>query len=247
MLKLQNINMHFGNNHILKNISCKIQKGDFISIVGTNGTGKSTLFDIISGKLKPTSGSIFFEDKNITDLSELKRAHFITRIFQNTHLNCIDHFTVIQNLSVALYSRRSARFIDSMKNMSETKAKEIIKKIGMSETILNTPMHKLSGGQRQLIAFTMATLLIPKLLLLDEPTAALDPQAATTLLVHANHFIKQHSITSLLITHDPYIALNLGNKIWVLENGTLSKEYNQEEKKFLNPEKLIGQIDYEKL
>ncbi len=93
----------------------------------------------------------------------------------------------------------------------------------------------------------MATQHKPKILLLDEPTAALDPQASTKLLLHAAQFIKQHAITTLLITHDPAIALALGNKIWILENGTISKEYTAEEKKNLQPNDLIGQIDYARL
>ena len=105
-------------------------------------------------------------------------------------------------------------------------------------------MNSLSGGQRQLIAFVMATQLIPKLLLLDEPTAALDPQAATTLLKHAGRFIKDHKVTTMLITHDPYIAMSMGNKIWVLENGVIARIFSEEEKKNLHPDELIGHIDY---
>jgi len=93
----------------------------------------------------------------------------------------------------------------------------------------------------------MATQLIPKVLLLDEPTAALDPQAATKLLQYATQFIKKNHITTLLITHDPHIALSLGNKIWILENGIISKQFDSSQKQSLNPDKLIGQIDYELL
>ena len=105
-------------------------------------------------------------------------------------------------------------------------------------------MNSLSGGQRQLIAFVMSTLHIPQILLLDEPTAALDPQAATKLLQFASSFIKQHKVTTLMITHDPHIALSMGNKVWILEDGKITKQYNEADKKSLNPDKLIGQIDY---
>ncbi len=247
MLKLKNINVSFGNNHILRNLSCDVQPGDFIVIVGANGAGKSTFFDTIAGKIKPKNGSITLDNADITQLNEQQRSGMITRIFQNTRLNSVGSFTVKQNLAIAQYSRRNARLVNGMQAMPNERAEQLILNLGMDPSILEKPMNALSGGQRQLIAFVMATQLTPKILLLDEPTAALDPQAATKLLHYAAQFIKQHHITTLLITHDPHIALNIGNKIWILENGTISRQFSSEEKKNLNPDKLIGQIDYEKI
>lgn len=247
MLKLNAVNVSFGSNHILKNLSCAAQTGDFIVIVGANGAGKSTFFDTIAGKIKPNSGSIFLDDQDVTSLSELQRSAMITRIFQNTRLNSVGSFTVAQNLAMALYSRRNARLVDGMYEMPRTKAEQLIEEIGMHPSILDRPMNALSGGQRQLIAFVMATQLTPKLLLLDEPTAALDPQSSTKLLEHAMVFIKKHKITTLLITHDPHIALSIGNKIWILENGTIAKQFDAQDKKTLNPDQLIGQIDYQQI
>lgn len=244
MLKLKNINVWFENNHILRDLSCTIEQGDFIVIVGSNGAGKSTFFDTIAGKIKPQSGTITLEGTDITNLDERHRAGMITRIFQNTHLNSVGSLTVAQNLALAHYSRRRAQLIDGMQAMPRERAEKLILQLGMDSSILEKPMNSLSGGQRQFIAFAMATQQIPKIVLLDEPTAALDPQAATKLLKYATQFIKQHTITTLLITHDPHIALNIGNKIWVLENGKISKQFEAEEKKSLNPDKLIGQIDY---
>lgn len=244
MLKLNNIDIHFGQNHILKDLSCTVNKGDFIVVVGTNGSGKSTLFDTIAGKIKPSHGSIILDGINITALNEQHRSSMITRIFQNTKLNSVGSFTVAQNLALAHYSRRTARLVDGMKDMPHERAQEIIHKLGMPTSILEKKMNSLSGGQRQLIAFAMATQLIPKVLLLDEPTAALDPQAATKLLTYANNFIKQHQITTLLITHDPEMAVRMGNKVWVLENGKITKEFSNQEKQNLDPAKMLGHIDY---
>jgi putative ABC transport system ATP-binding protein len=247
MLNLEKINVFFGKNHILKNLSCTVEPGDFIVIVGTNGAGKSTLFDTICGKHQPNSGKIMLQGTNITNLTEMQRSAMITRIFQNTRLNSVGAMTVQQNLAIAHYSRRRAKLADGLAAMPTAKATSIINELGMSSAVLDKKMNDLSGGQRQLVAFAMATQLIPKILLLDEPTAALDPQAATTLLVHATKFIKRHQVTTLLITHDPQIALSVGNKIWILENGSITKQYDASAKKDLSPEKLIGQIDYEKL
>lgn len=247
MLKLTNINVWYGNNHILRDLNCTIELGDFIVIVGANGAGKSTFFDVIAGKVKPTSGTISLDGVDITHLSELERAGMITRLFQNTRLNSVGSMTVGQNLAMAHYSRRSARLVNGTDAMPREHAAQLLQRIGMNEGLLDKRMQELSGGQRQLIAFTMSTQLIPKLLLLDEPTAALDPQASTKLLSFAAKFIKQHAITSLLITHDPHIALSIGNKIWILEQGSITKQYVGNEKKNLNPDKLIGQIDYSSL
>lgn len=244
MLKLYNINVWFGAHHVLHNLSCSAEAGDFIVIVGSNGAGKSTFFDTIAGKVQPHSGSIHIDNKDVTSLNELQRSSMVTRIFQNTRLNSVGSMTVAQNLAIAHYSRRYARLTNGMQSLSREKAEEIIRSIGMPLSILDKKMESLSGGQRQLIAFAMSTQLIPNILLLDEPTAALDPQAATTLLTHATHFIKKHAVTTLLITHDPYIALHIGNKIWVLEHGTITRTYNEQDKAHLTPEKLIGSIDY---
>jgi putative tryptophan/tyrosine transport system ATP-binding protein len=244
MLEFKNITVSFGKNHVLKNVSCQVDPGDFIVIVGANGAGKSTFFDTIAGKVKPTSGAIILDGTDISSYHELQRSPMITRIFQNTRLNCVGSMTVAQNLAFARYSRRRAGLVNGMHTLPESEAISLVKKLGMDESILTKKMNSLSGGQRQLIAFVMATQLIPQLLLLDEPTAALDPQAATRLLHYATTFIKQHAITTLLITHDPHIALSLGNKIWILDHGTIAQQFGSMEKQHLNPDKLIGQIDY---
>lgn len=247
MLHLKNINVWHGNNHVLRNLSCTIQQGDFIVIVGANGAGKSSFFDTIAGKIKSQSGSIIFDNVDITQHNEQKRAHKITRLFQNTHLNSVGSLTVEQNLALALYAHQRVRLVNGMHKMPSAHAELLVKSLNLDPSILKKSMNSLSGGQRQLVAFVMATLLKPQILLLDEPTAALDPQAATRLLQHAVKFIKQHSLTTLLITHDPHIALAIGNKIWVLENGTISRHYDNDDKKKINPDQLLGQINYAQL
>ncbi len=245
MLELKNINVQFGQNHVLKNLSCSVEQGDFIVIVGSNGAGKSSFFDTIAGKIQPTNGQVMIDGIDVTTSDELKRSSLVTRIFQNTRLNSVGCLTVAQNLAIALYSRRAAQFVDGMHNMSRERAISLVQTVGMDEFILDRPMNKLSGGQRQLIAFVMSTQLIPKILLLDEPTAALDPQASTNLLEYAAKFIKKHKVTTLLITHDPQIALSIGNKIWVLQDGIIAQQFSADEKQNLHPNQLIGQIDYD--
>jgi putative ABC transport system ATP-binding protein len=135
-----------------------------------------------------------------------------------------------------------------MNHLTPDQLKDLLQPLGAKTAeLLETPMGALSGGQRQLISFIMATLVPPRLLLLDEPTAALDPAAATTLLTVAHSYIKKHGITALMITHDPYIALSLADEIWVLENGAITRTFKGKEKETIKPDNLIGHIDYKKL
>ncbi len=247
MMEFKNISVNIDGKEILRNVSCTINRGDFIIIVGPNGAGKSTFFDMISGKRIPSQGTILFDGSDITQLNEQQRAPFISRLFQNPQMNGIASMTVAQNLALSNYkgsdvSLRSgmAQFpmhiLDDLKHLN----------LG-SKKILETPMKSLSGGQRQLLAFIMAIAKPPKLFLLDEPTAALDPASATKLLQFAFKWINEHAMTTLLITHDPELALTLGKKIWILENGTITKQFNQEDQKNISAADLIGHIDYKKL
>ncbi|BDC35166.1 ABC transporter ATP-binding protein [Candidatus Dependentiae bacterium Noda2021] len=247
MLILNSINSSHGAQQILYSISCKVAQGEFVIIVGGNGAGKTTLLDTIAGKIKPTSGTIYLNGHDITAQSEAVRAKLITRIFQNTHLNSVGAMTVWQNLAMTHYAHRAATLANGMKRMSYDQAHEIITSLGFDESVLHKNMSSLSGGQRQLISFAMSTQRIPQLLLLDEPTAALDPHAATRLLVHAKEFIKYHKVTTIMITHDPHIALSMADTIWVLENGQITKQFNKKDIKDLKPEQLIGHIDYTQL
>ncbi len=175
MITLENITVKIGSKPILKTISCAIQPGDFIVIVGPNGAGKSTLFDVISGKRKSSSGKILFDDNNITHMDERRRSSFISRLFQNPQHNGAPSMTVAQNLALSTLKNKNACLVDGMKNFPTHITTEL-KQLNLdNQKILTTNMGNLSGGQRQSLAFIMATLTPPKLLLLDEPTAALDP------------------------------------------------------------------------
>lgn len=248
MLKLKNIHVTIGNKSILKNICCNINQGDFIIIVGGNGAGKTTLFDTIAGKIIPNEGEIFLNNKKITESNEKERSSYISRIFQNTNLNTVGSLSVLENLAISQFSNKKISFDKGISKMPLLKASNLLHTVGLPKSILDMPMNKLSGGQRQLISFIMSTQSNFDLLLLDEPTAALDPQASTKLLYEVTKFIKKNKTTALLITHDPLIAMHIGNKIWILEKGIIIKEYNEEEKKkIINPNNLIGQIDYKLL
>ncbi|MCX5924693.1 MAG: ATP-binding cassette domain-containing protein [Candidatus Dependentiae bacterium] len=245
MLNIKNVTVNFGTKNVLKNLSCTVNGGDFIVIVGANGAGKSTFFDLISGKVAPASGHVIIDGTDVTSYSETQRASMVTRLFQNPHLNSVGSMTVAQNLAMAHYGRRTVGLVNGMSGCNAQQIEALLKPLDTDTTfIVQQRMNSLSGGQQQLIAFIMSTLDIPKLLLLDEPTAALDPQAATKLLTLAYQFTHTHKVTTLLITHDPLIALSIGNKIWVLEDGIITKQFNEADKKNLHAQDLIGHIDY---
>src|SRR5579872_7144980 len=247
MMQFKNISVTINGKEILKNISCTINRGDFIVIVGPNGAGKSTFFDMISGKRIPTGGTIICENTDITHVSEQQRAPFISRLFQNPQLNGISSMSVAQNLALSNYKGAIISLSNGMAKFP-MHILEDLKHLNLgSKKILETSMKSLSGGQRQLLAFIMATAKPPKLFLLDEPTAALDPASATKLLQFALKWINEHAMTTLLITHDPELALTIGRKIWILENGTITKQYDQNDQKNLSAADLIGHIDYKKL
>jgi len=247
MIKCENVSITIDGKQILKNISCSINTGDFIIIVGPNGAGKSTFFDMISGKRKPTSGKIFLDGTDITDLDEQHRAPFISRLFQNPQLNGVASMTVAQNLALSNYKGKTVSLLNGM-NKFPTHVTAQLNKLNLnSEKMLTTPMKDLSGGQRQLLAFIMATIIPPRLFMLDEPTAALDPQSATNLLQFAIQSINEYKMTTLLITHDPQLALTIGKKIWVLENGHITKQFDQQDTSKLSAADLIGHINYTSL
>jgi putative ABC transport system ATP-binding protein len=251
MLKLEHISKIFGQRTVLKDVSATINTGDFIIIVGANGSGKSTLFNIIAGTLQADSGNILLtaqgQAQDITNSNDIARTNYIAQLFQNPKVNTVDSMTVAQNLALALMKGKTVGLDSGKKVITHEMVTYIHQEYGVDVApFLNKNMRELSGGQRQLIAFIMATLHRPALLLLDEPTAALDPQAATTLLKCAYRFIKDHNMTALLVTHDPQLALTLGNKLWLIGDGKL-QEFTAEQKASLSPQDLVGHIDYEQI
>jgi putative ABC transport system ATP-binding protein len=248
MIRLVNIDLYRNNKLILSNLSGTIEEGDFVIIVGPNGSGKTTLFDLFAGQLKPSRGSIYIDQQDVTNQSSGQRALLISRLLQNPISNGVPDCTVEENIMLSMTKGRSAQFFKASMDSYYSKVKEDFTLFGFdSKKILKTKMKDLSGGQSQQIAFIMAMSVgIPRLLLLDEPTAALDPLSATKLLKQVTHYIATHTVTTIMITHDPLLALALGNKIWVINSGAIEKQYNtQREKEGLTPELLVGKIPYD--
>lgn len=225
MLKLEDIHIAFNRLKVLNGLNCELNRGDFVALMGCNGAGKSTLLDVITGASKPERGRIFIDQKDVTEWSEMERAPFIGRLFQNTRLASVSTLTVRENLSLAMLKGGAATLRKGLSRFPEEVVERVLRPLNLRfEELLDTPMGDLSGGQRQIISFIMATLIPPRILLLDEPTAALDPRSATELLLFAKEFVAKRKIPTLMITHDPEIARDVGNKLWVLEGGVLRCE-----------------------
>jgi putative ABC transport system ATP-binding protein len=245
VLEMQDVIKVIDNNEedqriIINSLSLTIKKGDFVIILGGNGAGKSTLFNLISGKIKPTSGKIKILDKDVSELVEEKRAKYIARVFQDPKMGTAPRMTVSENLLLAMY-RGEKRGLQKrqLKQRQEDFAK-LLKLTGNGlENHLNTPTGHLSGGQRQALSLLMATMKNPDLLLLDEHTAALDPKTSTQLMELTNQYVVENYLTCLMITHRMEDTLKYGNRLIVLEKGKILKDFNAEEKKQLQMDNLL--------
>ena len=225
------VNNGFDEKTILDNVSLTIHKHDFITILGGNGAGKSTLFNVISGTLPLTSGSIYILGENVTSYSPEKRAKYLSRVFQDPKMGTAPRMTVAENLLIAKFRGEKRRLVPRRLKRYRKEFQEIIEKIGNGlEKHLDTPIEFLSGGQRQALSLLMATLKRPELLLLDEHTAALDPKTSVALMELTDDFVQRDQLTTLMITHHMEDALKYGNRLIVMKDGQIIQDLHQEEK-----------------
>ena len=244
MLELQDISVifHPGSIHekvALSHIDLKIQKGDFVTIIGSNGAGKSTLFQTISGAIVPQQGHIYLDGQEITNLKEYKRSRFIGRLFQDPLKGTAPSMTIAENLSLAGCHGHYFRLTTiSSKQLHEIH--EVLKELNLGlEERMDTKVGVLSGGQRQALSLLMATYGRPQLLLLDEHTAALDPQTAKKVLDLTDKIVKKYQMTTLMVTHNMEDALKYGQKILIMKDGKIVDLIDQNRKNKLTVDELI--------
>ncbi len=245
MLKFTDLHVTFHPNTIneriaLDGVSYELKQGDFVSVLGTNGAGKSTLLNSIAGTVELDSGNILLDDMDITWMKEYKRAKYIGRLFQDPMKGTAPNMTILENLGLA-YSRGKRSTLSKAIKKSDIPyfQKQLAKlQLGL-ENRLDTQVGLLSGGQRQALTLLMATLVTPKLLLLDEHTAALDPKTADTIMEVTNTLIQEEQIPTLMITHNIKQALQYGNKLLIMNEGRIVRELNQEEKKTIRADALL--------
>jgi putative ABC transport system ATP-binding protein len=244
MLRLENIHKTFGRGNIeekkaLRGLNLHLKEGDFVTIIGSNGAGKSTLFNTISGKYPIDEGSIYLDNEDITDISEHKRARGIGRLMQDPLKGTAPSLTILENLALA-YGRTSCSGIFAANKKDVGYFKDLLSSLELGlEDRIKTPVGNLSGGQRQAVTLLMCTISSPKLLLLDEHTAALDPVNAKKITDITERVIKEANITAMMITHDIREALRIGNRTIVMDDGEIILDIKGEERKGFTLENLL--------
>ncbi|HCD08144.1 MAG TPA: ABC transporter ATP-binding protein [Lactobacillus sp.] len=225
--------------NILNDINLTISPKDFLVVLGTNGAGKSTLLDAITGTNKLTSGQILLNGEDITSENLAKRSRHISRVYQDPKSGTAPRMTVAENLLLAKRRGlpRRLRLRKLKDNMPEFE--KLISNLPTLDKRLNTFTDKLSGGQRQTLSFLMAIIQRPELLLLDEHTAALDPQTSKDLMELTNRIILEKQLTCMMITHDLSDAMKYGNRLIVLKKGEIILDLNQTEKDKLTESDLL--------
>ena len=246
MLKLENVSLTFNAGTVnekkaLTNLSLHLERGDFVTILGSNGAGKSTLFNTIAGTYTPDSGKVYLDGKDITAMPDYKRSKEIGRLFQDPLKGTAPNMTIEENLALAYLRANHTKSPFSM--VSKADRAEFREQLAMLnlglEDRMNQPVGLLSGGQRQALTLLMATLVTPKILLLDEHTAALDPGTAEIVLDLTKKIVAENNITCLMITHNLASSLALGNRTIMMANGQIVLDIGGEERKGLTVDDLL--------
>lgn len=224
----------------LDGVSLTVKDGDFVTIIGSNGAGKSTLFNCIGGSFYPDEGSIFLDNQNITYMPEHKRAVEIGRLFQDPMKGTAPSLTIEENLALAYSKQKKRSLAFALTRKDRDYFKTELEKFSMDlENRMKTKVGLLSGGQRQVVTLLMSTLVPPKLLLLDEHTAALDPATAEKVMEITNRIVKENKITTMMITHNMKQALETGNRTIMLDSGSVMFDIDARQREELSVERLV--------
>ena len=226
--------------HLLKHVSLSIQEGDFITIVGGNGAGKSTFLNAIAGNFSLDEGTISFGGHQIEHTADFERAAYISRVFQDPMQGTAPRMTVAENLALANRrgQKRSLFKMSSKEELQQFEALLALLGLGLEDR-LHTEIGLLSGGQRQAISLLMATMNAPQLLLLDEHTAALDPKTQRKIMQKTQDTIEEKNLTALMITHNLSDAIHFGNRLIIMHRGEIVRDFAKEEKEALTEEELF--------
>lgn len=221
MLRCSGIKKSFFNHEILKGISFDAQRGKLTALLGKNGAGKSTLFNIIAGTLAPDEGRILLDKHILNHMHASQRAQHIALLKQDPKTSTASSLSVFDNFALAMLKTNKARLKTALSPHTKEAIINHIKNLGLDERLLSREMGSLSGGQRQIVAFAMATLHRPSLLLLDEPTAALDEEATNLLMKLVKRFISEWQIPAVMICHDKELVEQFADDAYVLQHGII--------------------------
>ena len=248
MLQIKHVSKTFNKGTVnekqaLRDLNLTLKEGDFVTIIGGNGAGKSTMLNAIAGVWPVDEGQIIIDDKDVTKLPEYKRAAFLGRVFQDPMNGTAATMGIEENLALAL-RRGTLRTLKPGINNSERKLyRDLLLRLGLGlEDRLTSTVGLLSGGQRQALTLLMSTLKRPKLLLLDEHTAALDPKTARKVLELTEEMVNEQHLTALMVTHNMKDAIQIGNRLIMMNSGHIIYDVEGEEKKKLTVEDLLAKF-----
>ena len=248
MLRVQSISKTFhpgtvNANTALDGVSLHLKEGDFVTVIGGNGAGKSTLLNAIAGTFPVDEGGIVLDGTDITRLPEYKRADFLGRVFQDPMMGTAPTMQIDENLALAARRGQKRGLKWGMKKEEQQRYRELLATLDLGlEDRMGIKVGLLSGGQRQSLTLLMATLKKPKLLLLDEHTAALDPRTAPKVLEITEQLVSSQRLTTLMITHNMRDALHLGNRLLMMDGGRIVLDIEGEEKKNLTVSDLLDRF-----
>ncbi len=250
MLDLNDVSVTFhagtvNERKALDHVSLHLDRGEFVCVLGTNGAGKSTLLNAVSGTLSADSSTITLDGMDLTRQPEHKRARYIGRLFQDPMKGTAPDMSIVENLGLAYSRGKRMTLSRAIQKKDRQLFHDRLSQLGLGlEDRMNQPVGLLSGGQRQALTLLMATIVTPKLLLLDEHTAALDPNTAAQVMKLTDQIIHENQITTLMITHNLRQALEYGTKTLIMNEGKIVRVLEGEEKKQTSVEELLQMYDF---
>ncbi len=249
MLAIENVSMTFAPGTVnarlaLRDVSLHLSQGQFVTVIGSNGAGKSTLLNVVAGTLRADSGTVRIDGRDVTRLRDDQRARYIGRVFQNPAAGTAPHMSIEENLAMALErGRRRGLRLGVTKAKRERFARELIALEQGLENRLEDWVGLLSGGQRQALSLLMATFSEPKILLLDEHTAALDPQRAALVSRLTTETVERFGLTTLMVTHNMDQALRLGDRLIMMHEGRIVLDLDAERKSQMTVKGLLAEFE----
>ena len=246
MLKITNLHKTFNPGTVnakkaLNGINLELKEGDFVTVIGGNGAGKSTMLNAIAGVFNPDFGKIEIDGVDVTHMPEYKRAKYLGRVFQDPMKGTAADMEIAENLSIAARRGQKRRLVRGLPKREREGYKALLARLDLGlEDRLSSKVGLLSGGQRQAVTLLMATIQKPKILLLDEHTAALDPKTAAKVLEITERIVYENNLTTVMITHNMRDAIRYGNRLIMMNAGKIIVDVSGEEKQKLTVEQLLG-------